>query len=169
MRKLGAFRGETLHLSSSRWLLLFERKSQICLYMSEQMNSQRTWQYFNKGSGHSPVFGHLHSYTTKPRTTPAVHWNPTPLPLPFPPFALTPVVEVSRSVSSLFNMLNLSDCSCLFKMNHASNAAWKEKTFVIKLSLRLSSRVFPPWPKNKTLASVEYHLGLVVAGRFSKH
>lgn len=50
-------------------------------------------------------------------------------------------------------------------MNHASNAAWKEKTFVIKLSLRLSSRDLSPWPKNKTLASVEYHLGLMVAGK----
>lgn len=58
--------------------------------------------------------------------------------------------------------------ACLFKMTHASNAAWKEKTFVIKLSLRLSSHVLPSWPKNKTLASVEYHLGLVVVCGFSK-
>lgn len=68
--------------------------------------------------------------------------------------------------SSAVLLINLGDRSnaCLLKMNLASNAAWKEKTFVIKLSLRLSSHVVPPWPKNKTLASVEYHLAPMVAG-----
>lgn len=82
-------------------------------------------------------------------------------PLPEPNPVTTPLGVLPRPQSQRSN-------ACLLKMTHASNAAWKEKTFVIKLSLRLSSHVLPSWPKNKTLASVEYHLGLVVVCGFSK-
>lgn len=63
--KIGRWNTPTLLLSMAA--PLWEEKPALAsrshrfLYMSEQINSQRTWQYFNvqQGSGNSPIFGHL--------------------------------------------------------------------------------------------------------------
>lgn len=138
MRKLG---GETPKLSASRWLLLFERKSLLWLReaigfntskqinfpedLTVLLNSQRKW-----------TLPHLWPPPVRLRRTRSqshATWLPTRSPNPCGWSAALPC-----SAHCCFDKPQWSLKMPLLKVNHASDTAWKEKTFVINLSLQLS-------------------------------
>lgn len=151
------------------------------LHTSEQMNSRRSWQYYvpirkwtpysKKNiyiSGLPPCHGLLmQQWKPKPLTTMVVPpklrltltptWthNPHPRPQTWPE-SLQPVplcvVPPDYGVTSCDRH---SNACLLLRWTMPPTQLEKEKTFVIKLSLRLRSHPFPSWPKNKTLACVE--------------
>lgn len=157
MRKLGAFWGETPHLSSSRWLLLFERKSLLRLRESHRflmyawadktLREPDSTSTFHKGGGHYPA---LPPPSLSPSTQ--LQWNPKPSAMAVhwkdasTPAALNP----PRVVEVLLGKPQCSvACPSLLRWTMPPTQLEKEKTPVIKLSLRLSSRVLSSLTKKQ--------------------